>query len=741
MHTDLVAPPTCILQMKAALAEAWHVDSCFAEAMTAWETLALARYDYARSALKAAISCFSAQHYEQGFHWLHLAEVNGASPEEILYVRAQCYWHQGHVEQAIKTFQRAEQAAPQLGKASNALGVLYTQLGWLDKARQQFTHALQRDPNDGDALVNLASFSLRQRSTKMLSEVDLARNRQNIHDLLERAANLQPHRAEAFVWYARLLRRIHAAEEAQDALGKARLRGRLQGSISTNQQNARVEARGQVQVRGELTSAQVQLTLLYTYAHCEMLPEYLAVNKGYDLVETASSALVSVCEEEVRPLFALPGVTTNIVFYRIPTHAWQQSAAGLCLEVAVAGKPLPPCVTLNDAEIELDGRAGWLPLPVPLQPLRWQIDVQIPRDLTFFLSSDEPEMEAVGLIALHTPKMVPLKTQGETIGQITGIAKEDSPLLRLAPLLAQRTLSLWEEQVGKPHRPCPDMIIVDQPGSSFCYARRKYIRLPSGLARQLECSAQICHEVGHLWWGLDVRFSPADAWLGEALAEYSLHLAENAGWLTGYRQNSLALLRSMHHGALPTQGLAEMHRSRGKQAAYSLRVKGGFIIAMLRSLMGENAFWNFLRTVHDLGPEQCFDAYHFFALASYWHGSSLNWFVNQWIYAATDMVFSVEESQLQQSNNSFCLSFNVRCRGTATPGKPVTVAIQSEGGKELRVSVNLNLGRAAVTVTLPTRPEKILVDPDLCWYAEQESMLVSRGNFSGNTAISGGNFA
>lgn len=724
MHTSLAALPTLALQMKAALAEAWHVDGRFAEAIAGWEALALARYDCAESALKAAISCFSLQYDEKGLHWLHLAEVEGASIEETLYVRAQYSWQRGQVKQAIEAFQQAESLAPHSGKASNALGVLYWQLGWPDEARRQFARALQRDHNDGDALVNLASLSLREKSPEALSEADLARTSREIRESLERAAGLQPHRAEAFVWYARLLRRIHAGEEAQDALSKARVRGRLQGPISLCQQKARPEICGQVQVRGELTITHVQLTLVYTYPNRETLPAYLAVNKGYHLVEAASTALASMDEEEVSPHFELPGAP-NLAFYRIPPCAWQQSTGRACLEVTVAGKPVPPCVTLNDAEIEIDGRSGWLPLPIPLQPLRWQIDVQHPRDLTAFLSSDEPEMEAIGLIALRTPKTGMLDIQSETPRWITGSAGGNSPLPRLASLLMQRTRALWEEQVGALHHPCPDIIVVDQPESLFCYARSKYIRLPSGLARQFASSAQICHEVGHLWWGLDVRFSPADAWLGEALAEYSLHLAEHAGWLPGYRQNSLTLLRAMHHDTLPAQGLAELHKSEGKHAAYSLRVKGGFMLAMLRSLMGEDAFWNFLRAVHDLGSEHSFDAYHFFALASYWHGSSLNWFVNQWIYLETRMVFSVEDRQLTQRNELFCLSFNARCRGTATPGKPVTVAIQGEGGKELRVPVNLNLGSAVVTVTLPTRPERILIDPDLCWYAEQANVIIS----------------
>jgi Tfp pilus assembly protein PilF len=713
--------------MKAALAEAWHVDGCFAKAMAGWEALTLANYDRAGSALKTAISCFSLQDYENGVRWLDLAEVDGASTEEILYVRAQCYWHQGQVEQAINIFHLAEHAAPHLGKASNALGVLYWQLGWFEKARQQFVSALQRDLHDGEALVNLTSVALREGLAETLSAVDLAQNSQQMRDALEQATDLQPHRAEAFVWYARLLRRMHMTQDAQDALSKARLRSHFLGQVSSDQQDAHLESCGQVRVRGTLTAAYAQLTLFYTYTHGQMLPGYLAVNKGYQRVEAVGVALVAVCKEEVRLLFPLPDAS-NIAFYRIPAHAWQQLAEGTCLEVTVAGTPIPPCVALSDAEIELDGRSGWLPLPLSLQPLHWQIDVQVPHDVIPFLSSDESEMEAVGLIALRHPKMVSLDVQSETTERITGLASEDSPLLRLAPLLAQRTHALWERLVAAPHSPCPDMLIVEQPDSLFCYARQKYIRLPSGLARQFAYSAQICHEVGHLWWGLDVRFSLTDAWLGEALAEYSLHLAEEAGWLTGYRQNSLALLRSMYHGTLPTQGLVELHKSGGTHAAYGLRIKGGFMIAMLRTLMKEDAFWSFLRAVHHLGQKHSFDAYHFFALASYWHGSSLNWFANQWIYAKTGLIFSVEDPRLQQHNDLFCLSFNARCHGIATPGGPVTVLIQSERGKELRVPVNLNLGSAIVTVTLPTRPEKIIIDPDLCWYAEQASTSIHRGN-------------
>lgn len=709
MHTGpLAAPPA--LQMQAALAEAWHVDGRFAQALAGWEALTLAGVDRAEAALKAAISCFSARRQTQGFAWLDRAREAGAATEETLYVRAQACWQQGRVQEAIDLFQQAEQAAPQLGKASNALGVLYWQLARVERAARQFALALQRDPCDAEALVNAASLSLRQGHAP-----------EKVQEHLARAAALQPQRAEAFVWYARLRRQQHAEDEAREALARARLRGLFRGPISQELPPVSPAESGCVQVSGTCSAERTRLTLRYTCPPGADPPGYLAVNRGYDQVTAGGCALAPVSAEEVGRHFGLP-LAAMLVYYAVPADAWQGEAP--VLEVVVVGRPLPPCVTLGAAEIELDGCSGWLPLPLPPLLLRWQLAVQFPPGLRLFPSTHQADLEAPGLIALCQPVV----HAPEDPGVPAVIARQDSPLVRLAPLLVQRTRALWEARVGELRCACPAVIIVDQPTSLFCYTRSAYLRLPAGLARRLELAAQLCHEVGHLWWGLQVRFVPADAWLGEALAEYSLHLAEEAGWLTGYRKNALALLCTLQQGTLPADGLADLHRRAGKSAAYALRVKGGYLIAMLRTLMGESAFWGFLRCVYDQGCRQRFDAYHFFALASRWHGASLNWFVNQWVYTATQMAFAVEDCRLSRAGQLFALACTARCRGVATPAGPVTVAIRCEGGEERRSSVHLELGRAPIHVVVPTRPQRVILDPDLCWYAQQGEQTIAGGD-------------
>src|SRR5207245_6623020 len=122
------------------------------------------------------------------------------------------------------------------------------------------------------------------------------------------------------------------------------------------------------------------------------------------------------------------------------------------LRVTVAGRPVPPCVTLNDAEIELDGRSGWLPLPLPPLPLHWRIDIQLPRDLTLFPSANGPEVEGVGLIALRSPLKRSVARPGAGVERgSTGVARAGWPLLRLASLLMWRTISVWEVEIGARH--------------------------------------------------------------------------------------------------------------------------------------------------------------------------------------------------------------------------------------------------------------------------------------------------
>ena len=362
--------------------------------------------------------------------------------------------------------------------------------------------------------------------------------------------------------------------------------------------------------RGHIAPDGLALDVTWTAPPGHRLPPRFKVNAGYEIV-----AVNGVPARQARERGEDPSET------RVELALTPADPDAATVEFSIRGMPSPPGVRFGDAEIELDGLATWLPVPVPPEPLRWNCDLTFPTGMTAVTSTT---LSGVTAIAIRGAAHLRHDSLPETFGAC-GAAE-----LRLGASLVQRGVALWSRFLPELSQPTVRIAIVNRPRSTFCYTRPGLIRLASGVLRGPP-AAVVVHEAGHLWWGTRAVFADDAHWVAESLAEYGLHLACDAGTYPDYRRATLDALRTLNDGRLPRDGLAALSGSPGKVAAFILRAKGGFAVAALRKTLGEDAFRDLLYRLDRAACRGALTSAGFLALAATVSGRSLTTFARRWV--------------------------------------------------------------------------------------------------------------
>ncbi len=141
------------------------------------------------------------------------------------------------------------------------------------------------------------------------------------------------------------------------------------------------------------------------------------------------------------------------------------------------------------------------------------------------------------------------------------------------------------------------------------------------------------HEIAHQWWPLTVFVADSDAaFLSEGMCEYSDRLyRESSGTLT--LRDSLSrhpllrplLLRIQKGRDIPLQGKVDL------RAATTQYLKGAYVHQMLRTMLGDSAFYRLYREYAERFAMKRTGLDDFQALAERLAGKDLRWFFDQWV--------------------------------------------------------------------------------------------------------------
>jgi len=144
------------------------------------------------------------------------------------------------------------------------------------------------------------------------------------------------------------------------------------------------------------------------------------------------------------------------------------------------------------------------------------------------------------------------------------------------------------------------------------------------------------HELGHQWWGDNITCKKwEDIWLNEGFATYC-----EAVWLeTKPGSTGFPALRTAMNARRPSTVNGTVYRTNTSSvnsifdSNFSYK-KGGWVLHMLRKVMGETAFWQGMTNYRAAFQGSTADTTDFKNVMSTAYGSDLSWFFDEWIYQA-----------------------------------------------------------------------------------------------------------
>lgn len=669
-----------MLAWRVARAEALHVDGWFKEAAAQWQALSEDNFGGWEVPLKAAVSLIAAGDTANGLGYLELAGLCGAPAPAIIYIKAQNALLQRRGFEAYRLLESLDWTKPESADGLALLGVIDAHIRRRTKAIAWTKYALAVHPTHVPALCNALALGL---------------YRDEWRQLLRRAAALAPERREPLLLAAQ---RSHAnslrvtLEQAADA----RNRSSLQPHFSPQRADEPIKARARL----NLSDDGVRIDVIWT----------LAVDQPL-LLSFRAHASWTICLCTGLTLPRTDDAAAEPACYHLTPADWQRESDKMTLRLSLSSNRNAASVLYGPADAEFEGTEAWLPIPVPYQPVQWSVEVE-PSNWFVVASAEPTGAMAVGLVGIREP----YRLEGR---YAKGVGRVSPIHLARALATVERTFPIWHRLLGKPGPEKPILAVVDKPRSTFCYTRSNLIRAPSGVTADQRHLPILIHEVGHLWWAGNVPFDSNSLWLAEALAEFTLHMAEDIGLVEGYRRQTCDAIAALCLGSSKIKrNLLVLAQSVGAREAYVLRAAGGFMISALALTLGRKQFWRWLKLLASQSvPINAYDA---FALAGRLCGHSLNYFVNQWVTTERIPTLETHARIGVAQGKSFRVDLRCELKGVTLPATRFPVSIVMENSERVETSCDLSIAEDDWTVVCSARPLRIEPDPERRWLIRYE---------------------
>lgn len=244
----------------------------------------------------------------------------------------------------------------------------------------------------------------------------------------------------------------------------------------------------------------------------------------------------------------------------------------------------------------------------------------------------------------------------------------------------------------------------------------------------------LAREVAYQWWGQAVGLkSFDDAWLSQGLAEYSSVLYRESQQSAAEFQETLSEIMEL---ALAFEQEASIARApaqlNDQSPAYRSVIfyKGAYVYHMLRGTIGDDKFLNILKSYYSTFKGQNAGIGDFETLASKISGTSLRGFFGLWIDSTGVPEFKVEYTIIRTKDSKFKVRGTIRQNMDSFRG-PVGVALEAEGGRESKTTLDLRGTSADFELSSDGKPLDVVVDPENRYLrisdALRTSVVVRRG--------------
>ncbi|MEJ2053216.1 MAG: M1 family aminopeptidase [Calditrichaceae bacterium] len=226
------------------------------------------------------------------------------------------------------------------------------------------------------------------------------------------------------------------------------------------------------------------------------------------------------------------------------------------------------------------------------------------------------------------------------------------------------------------------------------------------------------HELGHQWFGdLVTCASWSDIWLNEGFASYSEALyAEWAGY------DSLPPGMDAYHAYIATQdfrgdGTIFIYDTTEVSNIFGRIVydKGSWVLHMLRGIMGDEVFFNVLKTyAHDIRwTYGSVRTENFQEICEQLSGLDLDTFFNQWLYHPyyPEYKYSWDSDVTKEGNHAVELVIE-QIQNSIAYEMPVELLFEFANGTDTSVVVNNKKYVQYYSFTFRQEPVRLIFDPD-----------------------------
>ncbi len=238
----------------------------------------------------------------------------------------------------------------------------------------------------------------------------------------------------------------------------------------------------------------------------------------------------------------------------------------------------------------------------------------------------------------------------------------------------------------------------------------------------------IAREVAYQWWGQSVGMkSFDDVWLSQGLAQYSSVLyresqqsqAEFQGTLSEIIELALAFEQEASISRAPAQ-------LNDQSPAYRSVIfyKGAYVFNMLRGTIGDEKFFNLIKTYYTTFKGRNAGIDDFESLAEKAAGANLRGFFGLWVDSTGVPEFKVDYAIIRTKEGKFKVRGTVRQNLDSFRG-PVTLALEAEGSKEMKTTIDLKGTSADFEISSESKPLDVIVDPENRYLRISESLRSS----------------
>ena len=238
----------------------------------------------------------------------------------------------------------------------------------------------------------------------------------------------------------------------------------------------------------------------------------------------------------------------------------------------------------------------------------------------------------------------------------------------------------------------------------------------------------LAREIAYQWWGQAVGLkSFDDAWLSQGLAEYSSVLyresTQSPAEFNETLSEKIELALAFEQEASISRAPAQLN---DQSPAYRSVVfyKGAYVYHMLRTTIGDDKFFNLLKTYYSNYKGQNAGIEDFETLADKVSGEKLRGFFGMWIDSTGVPEFKVEYSIIRTKEGKFKVRGTVRQNMDSFRG-PVGVALESEGGRESKTTLDMRGTSVDFDLSSDGKPLEVVVDPENRYLRISDAIRVS----------------